>query len=469
MNVSMAHARSLRSESGFAIIEAVVSAAVLAVVAMAILAGVDAASHSSGREKARAVAASLAEQEQERLRSLSVNDLNAIAAKTYSRTVPVDGANYTVTSKARWITDDQGGTPSCGNSSKNNEYLHVTTTVTSAYVGRNVDPVRINSIVAPSLEYSSTHGILGVKVVDRNGVGVPNVPVSIASTSPAFSAGPQNTDPDGCVIFRQVPVATYTIKVDKVAFAGTGLMQVATASQKASPGNVTFKTIDYDYATTARLTVRTTKPGDTSTVVDSKAAKLTLTNAKLTGQKRTYDASANSSVTDITTLFPFKATNYAFFTGSCASESPDTYVSNYFGANPGSLLMDPTKPQPQTTTVLQPAFNVRITTFSRSSATFAGAWAKLVPGDDGCGEASVPMVVTTWPNPAGAWGAAPGGNTTGWLSKSGAAYDPGMPFGKYTICVMDSRGQFKSFPYDNTKLATPAAWDQGTWSGTDCR
>ena len=120
--------RNARSESGFALIEVVVSAAVLAIVAMAVLSGIDAASGSSAREKARAVAVALAEADQERMRGMSVETLLALPLTT---TVPVEKATYTVKSKAEWVTDDTGGTPSCGNSSDNNQYLHVTSTVTS--------------------------------------------------------------------------------------------------------------------------------------------------------------------------------------------------------------------------------------------------------------------------------------------------------------------------------------------------
>jgi type II secretory pathway pseudopilin PulG len=55
-----------RSESGFAVIEVIVSAAVLAIVALAVLSGMDGASFSSAREKARAVAGSLAERKRKR-------------------------------------------------------------------------------------------------------------------------------------------------------------------------------------------------------------------------------------------------------------------------------------------------------------------------------------------------------------------------------------------------------------------
>ena len=56
-------------QDGYALIEVIVSAAVLAIVALAVLSGIDGATASTARERARAIAGSLAEKDQERLRS----------------------------------------------------------------------------------------------------------------------------------------------------------------------------------------------------------------------------------------------------------------------------------------------------------------------------------------------------------------------------------------------------------------
>jgi type II secretory pathway pseudopilin PulG len=484
----MASARSSSSESGFALIEAVVSAAVLAIVALAVLSGIDAASSSSGREKARAVAATLAEQEQERLRSLDVNTLAAVNGKAVP--VTVDGADYTVTSKATWITDDAGGTPACGNSSKNNEYLHITTTVTSALVGARTKPVVIDSLVAPSTKYSSTHGILGIKVVDRNGVGVVGASVTATSTSPSVSRS-DTTDSEGCVRFKQLEVATYTITVSKGGYVGTDLSPTVTTTQKATPGTVTFKTVEYDVATTASVTVKTTPPATTPSASNqqpSKATKISLTNAKVTGLLKGYPNAAPSSPLNVGPLYPHKATAYSFFTGTCEYQSPDTDAynatvnnPNYFGTYPGSLLMDPTKSQPQAVTVLQPPLNLRITTNSSGGTSFTTAnllvYAKPDNSTtgDACTESQVQLTFMTWPG--GVWGTTPpagAGKTSGYVSQTGATYDPGMPYGKYTICLRDTApnpDQYRTFTYDNTKalgLTTTVVNPTGSWTTASC-
>ena len=90
-------------EAGFGLIEAIVAAAVLAVLALGVLAGIDGAASSAGREKARAVAASLAEQDQERMRAMRAVDLPEYRRTLADRTSA--GSTYTVVSEADWVSD----------------------------------------------------------------------------------------------------------------------------------------------------------------------------------------------------------------------------------------------------------------------------------------------------------------------------------------------------------------------------
>ena len=106
----MAHARN---QDGFALIEVIVSAAVLAIVALAVLVRHRRRDASSARERARAVAASLAEQDQERLRSYRFDALTKLVAAG-SIAVNVDGVELHVKSEANWVTDDGTPTPACG-------------------------------------------------------------------------------------------------------------------------------------------------------------------------------------------------------------------------------------------------------------------------------------------------------------------------------------------------------------------
>ncbi len=63
----------------------------LAITTTAVLNGLDGAQKTGGRNKARSVAAALAEQDQERMRAMPVSDLLPYVTTPYSRTVTVKG------------------------------------------------------------------------------------------------------------------------------------------------------------------------------------------------------------------------------------------------------------------------------------------------------------------------------------------------------------------------------------------
>src|SRR5215213_1586947 len=92
----------LRDQAGAALIEGIVAAAVFALLAVGVLAGIDGAASSTGREKARAVASTLAEQDQERMHGMRADQLPSYR---HEETVDVGGADYTVNSEADWVSD----------------------------------------------------------------------------------------------------------------------------------------------------------------------------------------------------------------------------------------------------------------------------------------------------------------------------------------------------------------------------
>src|SRR5207237_195061 len=83
------------------LIEGSVAAVIFAILALGVLAAVDGAARSTGREKARAVASALAERDQERMRSMRAVDLPEYR---WTRDVTVGDAVYTVSSEADWVS-----------------------------------------------------------------------------------------------------------------------------------------------------------------------------------------------------------------------------------------------------------------------------------------------------------------------------------------------------------------------------
>ena len=90
-------------------IEAIAASALIAIIALGVLKGLDTAQQSSGREKARSVAAALTEQDQERLRSFRAVDL-ANYEDSREIEVEINKVKYTVKSQVDWVRDSTGGT-----------------------------------------------------------------------------------------------------------------------------------------------------------------------------------------------------------------------------------------------------------------------------------------------------------------------------------------------------------------------
>jgi type II secretory pathway pseudopilin PulG len=432
-----------RSEAGFALLEVIVSAAVLALLAIAVLAGIDGAQSSTGREKSRSVAANLAEQDQERLRSLQVDSL---ADYTETRTVNVDGADYSIVSTGSWVRDDTGGTVSCQNNSKQADYLQITSTVTSKNVGTNIPPVVIKSLSAPSVAFSSTRGSLAVQVNNRDGIGVSNLMVNIDGPSSDNVA----TNESGCAVFQFIPIGNYDITLNRPGWVNHFGDTVSVGNQDVTAGKLNVRTMDYDQAATVVATVNTWRP-TTTTRMDSTAARVSVTNSGESGLQRVFSAATPALNLTLDSLFPFKAP-YAAFTGGCAEDNPVNYTSNYFVANPGSVATN--AGGNHTVLLLQPPVNFRV---RNSSGTFIdGATVKLRQQTNAADCTEPIYSMTTMTNPYK--------STTGWPTNSTATYDPGVPFGTYDVCLeyksQSSPSRWKhdvaTLTWDNTTLNTSA-------------
>jgi prepilin-type N-terminal cleavage/methylation domain-containing protein len=454
--------RHARSDRGFALIEVIVSAAVLAIVALSVLAGIDGAQRSTGREKARSVAAAVAEQEQEQLRSQQFDTLVGYAAVTPPvHDVPVGNITYTVKNEVFWQVDSASGQNQCTSSSSDASYLRVTSTVTSSIVGTNVQPVKVSSLVAPSIQYSASHGSLGIKIVDRNNAGVGGIVVTTGGKA-AYSG---TTNSDGCVLFSNIPIGTYTASVNTGGYVDTsGTQAVVLQDQEVVSGSVTVGSITYDRAATVAATVQSYPPNATNstTFFTSKAPAVSGVNGTKVGLIRTTPTPVTASTYSLISspaLFPF-TTKYAFFTGQCEYSNPATYDTtspafSYWASSPtppGQIQVLPGQ-NSMPVSVRQPPLLVNIKrksgTSGASTITAAGqvkvvAIPQIQNGDD-CAEAPVyDLTNVSWTSGDGA----PTANTPvtlGWVGRINPINiggklipDAGVPFGKYKFCLEDT-------------------------------
>ncbi len=377
--------------------EVIISAAVLVVVVLGALAAIDAVTATAGANKARTVAATLAEKDQETLRGLRTTELSDLKTLIPApRTVKVNGITYTITSDAQWVTDVSGNNISCALTSGQGSFLRITSTVST--ITRGVKPVVISSIVAPQ----PGSGTLTVVVKDL--AGNPVSPVTVAANGPVKSLS-QDTDANGCAIFGSVDSGAYEIALDKAGYIGTNGAQRTTKNANVAAGSLTVVEMLYEKKASATVKVDTVIP-PSSTPVDDESTGVTVAHTGLQTGFLTF-LDSNPTFTPYTSftfdLFPF-ATPYKVYSGRCTWADPSRYgvsavsVATTPGVNAGTF------------TVREPATNLLV---KFNGSLRSGAEIHAYPTGTDCDEE---IVLSPTLN-------------TGKVAK------PGLPFGDYQFCA----------------------------------
>jgi Tfp pilus assembly protein PilV len=304
----------LRDEQdGVILIEIVVSAMLLVIVALGVFTAFDAGTRATAQERHRARANSLAEQDVERMRGMRIADLSGL---NQTRTVTLDGLNYTIGSEATFV-NEPATTSTCAAGTGSRDLIQVTSTVTWASIGSR-PPVTVTSLVSPpNGSVVPNSGSLLASVKDSRSAGISGVSLT-GSGAGSFSG---TTAAGGCVLWRNLPQGTYTLTfggaaagmVDPDGNAPTGqtVSVVAGATNTVSylfddPGriqNISFRTRDYSN----QLDVMTWD----SVVVDQTG----MTSARaFTGLRTAFFTTPMS-------LFPFTSP-YALYAGTCGDNNP---------------------------------------------------------------------------------------------------------------------------------------------------
>ena len=398
------------------LIEVLVSALLVAIMAAAFFGALSGSSRVSGTSKARAIAAGLAQNDQERLRSMPVAALSTLSE---NNTKNVAGVDYTVTSTAEWVADATQTNTDCTANGATADYLRITSTVAPTNLAAtSLTPVKVTSTVTPAPGTFNNLGALLVSVVDRNGVGLASRTVNISGpvTDGAL------TNAQGCAFFGYEPVGDYTVTTSAVGYVDAAGNSTATTT--ASVGNETTATaqLQYDLAGAASLTFDTQprNPANNALLAAKSAPAWTVTVSH-GGINRIFgpgyptaspytSPAAQSTPIAAPKLFPW-TDPYGIYAGNCNYNDPGTLTPPPPGASltvlPGKL--DHVLPTP----VRVPAVNVLTKTNNTLKAlpvTFTSATA-------GCSVWSVRRTTQ---------------GSTGQLA------DPGLPYGQYFICVYDS-------------------------------
>jgi hypothetical protein len=421
-----------------------VGAVVLSIAAVGLLNGLDGAQGTAAKNKARSVAAALAEQDQERLRAMEVKTLVAtLAGKSSTRTVTVRGVDYTVTSSAAWAVDN-GGPISCASNSKTASNLRIVSAVTSNATKGVVDEAGL--VTPPAGTYAPGEGRAVVKVLDRDSVPIAGATVNLTGTASASGS----TNSLGCAVFPFLPAGSYTAAVSGLGLVDWQGNAPATKATSVTAGASTTTSFEVDDSADIRANFDTIVNGTTVTA-NVKSQWLTVLNSKLTVGSEVVEASPTGTPNTLVTaspLFPF-LDGYGVYAGKCTANNPASAPTS----NPALLQTYPTSPGAIVTTprVRVPAINVRVVQVDGTS-TLANATIVVKSNDAGC--------TTTYPNQL-----SNSTTATAPLTPAGMP-QPGFPYGTYKLCAQATvSGQMRHGHADVRTGAGTGAYDTKQTTG----
>jgi hypothetical protein len=394
------------------LIELVMAAALLIVVVIGVGVGFDTAGLITGYEQQRSQANALAQQDQNRLRALTIFQLSGLSQ---TNTVTEGTTQFTVTSTGQFESQTSGSSSCSANGSA--DYVLASSTVTwgSGGTGGPLRQVTASSIVTPQ-----PGGALIVQVVNSQGVGVNNMSVT--------ATGPQNvsstTAANGCAIFAGLLGGTYNVTVSQPGYIDKDGNPSPPANQQAQTvieASSAVKVFQFDLGGSI-TTSFTTIPYGGSQPVTTSGDQFAMFNNNMTYPGFRWAGVVGSyqlSVTG-TSMFPFSSA-YTVYPGACSANDPRSFHAH------------------STTAVVPPGGGANVqfqlppmylTVYSGTPQAPGSPMvnAHVVVTDQGCGGSppsagGMPLIKRAF-------------STNG----SGQLANPGLPYGTYTVCADTNAG-----------------------------
>jgi Tfp pilus assembly protein PilV len=313
----------VRGEAGFALIEVMVSAVLLIVLALSTLSVIDRAQATSSNNRSRDVAAQLAQSEQDVIRQMPIT---ALAGGYHTVNVPtkVGEITYSVSSDAEWVTDS-GGAVTCSTSGRV-AYLRSTSTVTWPGMG-SIKPVTADAIVDPGVAaLGANKGALTVLLSKADGTGTEGIGVTAGGVSSV-------TDENGCAVLANLDSGPQTLTYSAPGYVDKDSNPAPSKPVTIGAGTIAQASGSYDVAATINTTIKddaTPTPNVAtwpSVALDHAQRSTPTLFSTLTG------GTANAS----TTVFPFSS-SYKAFVGNCMGNDPSNTLYTNAGAAPGAQV-----------------------------------------------------------------------------------------------------------------------------------
>ena len=386
----------MRSEEGVMIVELCMTALIVALIGIGVFTGVQGATRGSGIAKSRSIAASLGQQDQERMRAFKAIDL---ANYRDTRTVTVAGIPYTVQSTARWVSDTTSA--SCASGAMSSNYINIQSSVTWTNMA-GLQPITTSSLYAPPPgSFSPGQGAIAAQVMNNANAPVSGLPVNLSPSNLQ-----DTTDSKGCVVFAALNPSppNYDVSFSRPGWVDNNGVNAVTKPATVIAATTTPLSFLYDEAGTIAVSFETQVGANPPQPAQAKAVRVE--NGELQpDQSEAFTVASPQLTVNATPLFPFTSA-YTVYAGGCAANNPTTYLET-----PPTVVVTPGGSH--TATARVPALNV---------ATRLGA--DVLPG----------AVVTVKPTSSGCTETYPAQTT----NALGALPDPGFPYGTYQACAYDS-------------------------------
>lgn len=399
-----------RDQEGFIIIEVLVSAIILALVAGAVLTLITATTRGAASQRAHSVAYGLAQEAQAKLRTKRVSELTSYS-KT-EETPPIGGTKYTIATQAVFVSNTTQAV-SCGENDEP-DYIRLTSTVSAPGM---VTPVTIRSVVSPT-NGSLEPNVGSLQIQAWNAAHEPLSGVEFELIG-ATGTVPRHvmSESTGCASVGDIPSGKYTLKSSAPGLVNTKGEKSTEEKPEVSTSTTFRANVSYDKPGTLQPTfvfLNAASGKKEPATVDSmqvfnSASGLGPKTVESVGGKRVPTLKAES-------LYPFKNSKYTVYAGSCEKDNPDptgTKTANDTAMGFTEVPPGGEAPSPQ---IQLPALNLTVT-YGKTKAAVQGAEVALT--DTKCNKKRVYVT-----NTGGHLAAATTGLTEG-----------GLPWSTYKVCV----------------------------------
>lgn len=393
----------MAAEEGDTLIEVVISVALISMVVIAVLFGLDSTNRATSASRARSQADVLAQEDEEQLRSEPVRRLDEIER---TKEVKLGSTTYTVKTTSKYIADATS-TASCTSSVAKADYLKTISTVTWPSMGPGGGVIE-TGVISPPADSAL------IVQVEEAGAPLAGAQVDAIGPAPSASKYELETSANGCAILALSP-GEYTINASKTGYVDpNGYVNTDADSSVTQsvylPAETTLKE-GYNLGLAGKVKVKFSNVSE-PTEGDSFVIYNTGMSSYRTFPEPSTVGTYKPTIESPATVFPF-TTNYTVYAGTCEADLP---TRNGQGSNPEVLV-----PPGKTGEATVPLASINVKVLEGKALPEKPVQKAVVTLEDtGCN--TVRKLETT---------------SAGTLSR------PGMPFGTYSLCVSATVGAEK--------------------------